>query len=284
MRSMPVSIVPRAHLDAWRTTDVDADLRPEALAVLAALRERGAAFAHDLARPCHLLPAQVDAALAELSHAALIHSDAFAGLRAFLLPAHKRPRRSEIRGSSIAASGRWNALPLVRETDVEIIARALLERYGVVFRRVLERESGLPSWRDLLHVYRRLEARGEVRGGRFVAGFSGEQYALPAAVSALRLSRNEPPRDHLVSIASADPLNLLGIITEGERVSSNASHRVLFRDGVPVAVVAGKHARRIDGLPLDADEARALVRRPASGIRAPSLAGPRLRSVGPAAS
>jgi ATP-dependent Lhr-like helicase len=123
---------------------------------------------------------------------------------------------------------------------VEHVARTLLRRYGVVFWRLLTREAGwLPPWRDLLRVYRRLEARGEIRGGRFVAGFSGEQYALPDAVGLLRQMRRRPSAGHWISLSGADPLNLAGILTPGTRLAALTGNRVLYRDGVPAAVLAG---------------------------------------------
>jgi ATP-dependent Lhr-like helicase len=118
---------------------------------------------------------------------------------------------------------------------VETQARALLRRYGVVYRRLLEREANLAPWRELTRVYRSLEARGEIRGGRFVAGFSGEQYALPEAVGLLRQTRRQKKNGRLLSVSAADPLNLAGIITPGPRIAALASNRVLFRDGVPLA-------------------------------------------------
>jgi ATP-dependent Lhr-like helicase len=123
---------------------------------------------------------------------------------------------------------------------LEHIARTLLARYGVVFWRLLEREAGaLPPWRDLLRVYRRLESRGEIRGGRFVAGFSGEQYALPDAIGMLRTARRKPESGDLVSISGADPLNLIGTLTPGPKLAAFAGNRLLFRDGVPIAFLAG---------------------------------------------
>ena len=120
------------------------------------------------------------------------------------------------------------------------MARALLHRYGVVFWRLLAREAEwLPPWRDLLRVYRRLEARGEVRGGRFVAGFSGEQYALPDAVGLLREVRRRPHAETFVSLSAADPLNLAGILTPGARLSSVTANRLLYCDGLPIASLAG---------------------------------------------
>ncbi|HEU4682320.1 MAG TPA: helicase-related protein [Gemmatimonadales bacterium] len=118
--------------------------------------------------------------------------------------------------------------------DTELFARTLLRRYGVVFKRLLARESGAPVWRDLLMVYRRLEARGEIRGGRFVAGMSGEQFALAEAVAQLRTIRRSERAGTLLSISAADPLNLTGIITPGERIPALRSNRILFQDGVPV--------------------------------------------------
>jgi ATP-dependent Lhr-like helicase len=117
---------------------------------------------------------------------------------------------------------------------VEHIVRTLLSRYGVVFRKLLERENALPSWRDLLYVLRRLEARGEIRGGRFVQGFAGEQFALPEAVSLLRDVRRQD-HEQLITISSADPLNLTGIITPGKRIAAQAGHRILYKDGKPIA-------------------------------------------------
>jgi ATP-dependent Lhr-like helicase len=122
----------------------------------------------------------------------------------------------------------------------------------VVFRKVLTREIGLPSWRDLLYVYRRLEARGEIRGGRFVQGFSGEQFALPEAVGTLREIRRRDKRGDLITLAAADPLNLTGIVTPGQRVPAMSGHRVLYRDGVPIAVSQGREIRFLER--VDANE------------------------------
>ena len=123
----------------------------------------------------------------------------------------------------------------------EFLARQFLRRYGVVFPRLLLRESYTPPWRELLRIYRRLEARGEVRGGRFVAGFSGEQYALPEAIQQIRSIRRTYPRGSLVTINGSDSLNMVGILTPGQRVPALASNSILYRDGVPISVtVAGQ--------------------------------------------
>jgi ATP-dependent Lhr-like helicase len=128
------------------------------------------------------------------------------------------------------------------DPHVEHIARVLLRRYGVVFRKLLEREDGLPSWRELFYVLRRLEARGEVRGGRFVSGFSGEQFALPEAATALRRMAKTPGSER-VAISAVDPLNLAGILTPGDKVPRLPGNRLLFEGGVPVAVQCGGEVR-----------------------------------------
>src|SRR5205823_7419700 len=124
---------------------------------------------------------------------------------------------------------------MTREEAVETFARVLLRRYGVVFRRLLEREPLKVSWFELGRVYRRLEARGEIRGGYFVEGVSGEQFALPEAVGLLRSVRKKKPDGELVALSAADPLNLIGILTPGPRITAIASNRILLRDGFPVA-------------------------------------------------
>jgi ATP-dependent Lhr-like helicase len=132
---------------------------------------------------------------------------------------------------------------------VEQVARTLLRRYGVVFWRLLTQEaSWLPPWPDLLRVYRRLEARGEIRGGRFVAGFSGEQYALPEAVGLLRKTRRQPGSGQWVSLSGADPLNLVGILTPGPRLAALTGNRLIYRDGVPIAVLSGGKVQFLETL------------------------------------
>ena len=162
-----------------------------------------------------------DEALDELIEAGLVTSDGFAGRH-----------------------GRWSLCSggLQPAEIVEIHAWALLRRYGVVFRRMLTRETVSP-WRDLTRVYRRLEARGEIRGGRFVTGMSGEQFALPEAVDRLREVRREGPDGRLVVINACDPLNLAGILDAGERIRAIATNRIAYRDGVPVSVMEGDYLR-----------------------------------------
>ncbi|HEX5611371.1 MAG TPA: ATP-dependent DNA helicase, partial [Burkholderiales bacterium] len=142
------------------------------------------------------------------------------------------------------------AAPRLDPAALEHVARALLRRYGVVFWKLLAREADhLPPWRDLLHMFRKLEARGEVRGGRFVAGFSGEQYALPDAVGTLRDTRRADATGAVVAVSGADPLNLVGILVPGPRVAALASNRVLYKDGIATAVLASGEAQLLEKLP-----------------------------------
>jgi len=164
-----------------------------------------------------------------------------------------------------------------QEGRPEALARALLKRYGVVFRSLLARESGLPPWRELAAVYRRLEARGEIRGGRFVSGFGGEQFGLPDAVGRLRAVRKQEMSGELVTLSGADPLNLAGILTPGPRVAAIARNRVLYRDGLAIAALEGGDVRRLAAADLDDDALRALMVRRASARKGE----PHLRSALP---
>jgi ATP-dependent Lhr-like helicase len=299
VRTSPIAIVPRAAASAWRALAADAAPPPtprpssHGRAVLQVLRTRGACFFEELVERTGLLRTQVEVALGELVAAGAVSADSFAGLRALVQPrkARGRPRarRRHLLGAGIEQAGRWYLRPgadragdgaaapeaaPVATTDaaVDIVARALLRRYGVVFRRVLEREPGLPPWRDLLRVFRRLEARGEVRGGRFVDLFSGEQFALPEAVGTLRETRRASRDGMLVSVSAADPLNLTGLVTPGERVAALVRNRVLYRDGEPIAVLEAGRARLLVEAPAPQawELERALVRRPAPPVTAPS--------------
>jgi ATP-dependent helicase Lhr and Lhr-like helicase len=233
-------------------------LSSRAQAVADYLREHGASFFDEMASGVRLLHAELEDALAELVAAGQINSDSFAGLRALLVPVSKRPSTQRRRGRraallGIADAGRWATLrrqPGVvagKSADpetLEHVARTLLKRYGVVCWRLLAREADwLPPWRELLRCFQRLEARGEIRGGRFIAGLTGEQFALPEAVGLLRSARQKPREGTLVSVCGADPLNLVGNIVAGSNVPGLTNSRVLYRDGVPVAtLVAGMFA------------------------------------------
>jgi ATP-dependent Lhr-like helicase len=183
----------------------------------------------------------------------------------------------------LSGAGRW-ALVKRKRVDgnasakaerVEEIALALLRRYGVVFMRMLEREaSWLPKWRDLLRVYRKLEARGEIRGGRFVSGFSGEQFALPGAVVSLRAVRRRAPDERFVSISGADPLNFAGILTPGPKLAALAGNRVLYSDGIPIAFLESDNARFLEPVEREIEN---LARLALYGHAEPAAHLPRLR-------
>jgi len=230
-----IALFLREHADPWLT------LRPEGAAtldhpVLARLRTHGASFAHDLAAACRMSVDEVHEALAELVAAGCVSSDGPGGLRRIIGAGTAGTRR-------LGADGRWFALPastgMSRDAAVEHLAWTLLRRYGVVFRRVVLRETSGVPWRELATIYRRLEARGEIRGGRFVSGMSGEQFALPDAVDRLREIRRTGPDDRLITISAADPLNFTGILTPGDRIRAATGSRVVYRNGVPVAAMEG---------------------------------------------
>jgi len=281
VRTTPITLLARKHAGLWASlSPADESLPPTgpAKAVLDAIREHGASFFDELVEGTGLLRPQVEEALAELVALGLINSDSFGGLRALLVPSDRRKpivagrRRRRPSAFGMDDAGRWALARRLRPVQtkaneaVEHIARALLRRYGVVFWRVLEREaSWLPPWRDLLRIYRTLEARGEIRGGRFVAGFSGEQFALPDAVGMLREIRRQPPDGKLLSVSGADPLNLQGILTPGPKLASLTGNRLLYRDGIPIAMMSGGETQFLEQLEPGEEWAarKALLRNPA---------------------
>jgi ATP-dependent helicase Lhr and Lhr-like helicase len=224
-----------------------AALSPEALRVREILLQRGACFAADLLRIVSLTRQQTAHALWELATAGLAAADGFDQLRALMDPrrkattaetSSKRPTRTTVGRWSLLSgeqSHASDAIAQARRTDaaLESFARMLLARYGVLFRDLLARESNAPKWRELLGILRRLEARGEIRGGRFVTGFGGEQFALPETVESLRKSRNHDS-PHQIVVAAADPLNLAGIVLPGERVPAVPGREVRYRNGLLV--------------------------------------------------
>jgi ATP-dependent Lhr-like helicase len=277
VRTTPIVLTPRKNLSLWTglaAASQEAVPSAKAEQVRAFLQEHGASFFEELAEGSGLLRVQVEEALGELVALGLVAADSFAGLRALLVPsdrrrsnAHGRRRRGTLFG--LEDAGRWSLVRgkpknAIQGDLVEHAARTLLRRYGVVFWKLTEREADwLPPWRDLLRCYRRLEARGEIRGGRFVAGVSGEQFAAPEAIGLLRDARRAERTGTLVSVSGADPLNLVGILTPGARLPALTGNRVLFRDGVPLAVLAGGEVRFLDGIEPEAEWAarNALLRR-----------------------
>lgn len=279
-RKTPIALTVRAHTERWRggldrPDASELPLSSAAQRVLNLIHERGASFFADLLTDSGLLRSQVEDAMAELVSWGLVNADGFSGLRALIQPPSTRNRgrgrRSRHRLSgSIEAAGRWTALavkPRARgDDDVAHIAWTLLIRYGVVFRALLERETAIPTWRDLIYVYRRLEARGEIHGGRFVSGFAGEQFALPSAAARLKREQSRSDTGEWVAVSGSDPLNLVGIICPGPRVPALAGNRVLYRDGIPVAV---RLEKRIEWLVKIEPDAAWRLERLLNGFAAP---------------
>ena len=287
VKSTPIALFRRDRGEIWRAGLPEIDpatlpLSSTAKAMLAAFDTRGAQFFGDLVNVTGLLRTEVEKGLAELVAWGLVSSDSFAGLRALLVPSDRRRplgggyrRRGHIAPFGVENAGRWaraHSRPAIPEEQVaETIAWQLLRRYGVVFRRLVQRETLLAPWRDILRVFRRLEARGEIRGGRFVGGFSGEQYALPEAIGLLRSTRKEQGDDELIAVSGADPLNLVGILTPDEAVPAITTNRILYRDGVPIVVkeAEGKERFLVDVPAEERDMLRGalLRRRPAPLVR-----------------
>jgi ATP-dependent Lhr-like helicase len=256
VRATPITLLGRRNLKLWAALSADSaepKLSAAAAAVATVLTGQGASFFDELVDATRLLPVQVEEALAELVALGLANSDSFAGLRALLLPAQQR-RGATVRSRrrvalfGMADSGRWSwvrrAPPATREAVTEHVVRTLFKRWGVLCWQLSRVEAPwLPPWRELVACLRRLEARGEIRGGRFIAGLSGEQYALPEAVGALREIRRKPPGEQQVSLSAVDPLNLTGLLTAGPRVPALTANRVLYRDGLPVATLISGEVR-----------------------------------------
>ena len=268
VRSTPITLLARRNVlpwTAWADQSAPAHLTSRAQAVAEFIREQGASFFDEIVEHVGMLPVEAEEALAELVALGLVNSDSFAGLRVLLMPSGRRGnstshsvrRKRRLALFGMADAGRW---ALVRrpsagishrgEEAVEQIVRTLLRRWGVIFWKLLAREADwLPPWRDILMCCRRLEARGEIRGGRFIAGFSGEQYATPEAVGLLRDVRRKPDMQQYVSLSAADPLNLIGIITPGARLASLSGNRLLYRDGLPIATYAADEVHHLVDLP-----------------------------------
>jgi ATP-dependent Lhr-like helicase len=272
----PIALFLRDHAAAWhalRETGApghEAALTENGRIVLDALRRRGASFFNDLVAATGLDAFAMRAAIGTLVGSGLAASDGFSGLRALVWAARGKPAPRDRRTNF---AGRWTAVETPTNDRVdenesrgaasELQAWTLLRRYGIVFRRLLTREPNAAPWRDLTRIYRRLEARGEIRGGRFVSGMSGEQFALPGAVERLREVRRRHADGALITISTADPLNLAGIVTSGERIRAAGGNRLLYRDGVPLAVREGDYVRELATIPSEiaADVSKALSRR-----------------------
>jgi ATP-dependent Lhr-like helicase len=291
VRSTPIVLLPRRQLTTWMSLLVRSEGEPplssRAERVVECLARLGASFFDDLAESSHLLRVELEDALAELVARGRVNCDSFAGLRALLVPASRRPSANPRRGRraslfGIQDAGRWSLsrrvengdAPTIPATSVEHVARTLLRRYGVVCWHLLDREAPwLPSWRELQRVYHRLEARGEIRGGRFIAGLSGEQFALPEAIGALRQVRNRAKDGILYSVSATDPLNLVGTIVAGSKVPRQSGNRTLWRDGTPMAAFVAGEVEYLPGLADDEKSSAkaALLREPKSSQLASPL-------------
>jgi len=269
VRSTPIVLLARRNVALWSMFADQSDpalLTSKAQAVADFIREHGASFFDEIAENVGMLPSEVEESLAELVAVGLVNSDSFAGLRVLLMPSGRRGGRAHSYSGrhkrrlalfGMADAGRWALVRRLssqsterKDEAVEQIVRTLLRRWGVIFWKLLAREAQwLPPWRDILSCCRRLEARGEIRGGRFVAGFSGEQFATPEAIGSLRDVRRKPLNDTYVSLSAADPLNLIGILTPGPRPASLAGNRLLFKDGLPVATLAAGEIHYLEELP-----------------------------------
>ncbi|WP_082855339.1 DEAD/DEAH box helicase [Paraburkholderia phytofirmans] len=294
VRSTPIVLLPRAQVRVWSALidpSRQAELSARAQSVHDTLSQHGAMFFDELRTEAGGLRMELENALGELVAAGLVNSDSFAGLRALLKPVAKRSAyranasSRRVRPSALIGgmddAGRWalvNRRPVAGAAEtsparrqqfapdvLEHVAMTLLRRYGVVFWRLLEREAEwLPPWRDLLRVFQRLEARGMVRGGRFVNGLAGEQFALPEAIPLLREVRRHANDSAFVCVAGTDPLNLAGTLLVGERVPAVAGNRVLYCDGVVVAtLVAGAFwfAAPVEAIPAERERARSMLTR-----------------------
>ncbi|MEY2408964.1 MAG: ATP-dependent helicase Lhr and Lhr-like helicase [Verrucomicrobiota bacterium] len=279
LRSSPICLFRRENLSHWlalAAAPASVSLHPDTDLVLKTLARAGALFFSEVTRATGLLPSRVEQGLGQLAALGWVTSDSFEGLRALLTPPDKRAPLGDIRRrrrhktvTSVEFAGRWSLLRRppeeashggvsptspgsengtpTRDEALEKFARVLLRRYGILFRRLLEREALKVSWYEMGRVLRRLEARGEIRGGQFVSGVSGEQFALPEAIGLLRSQRKRKPDGALIALSAADPLNLVGILTPGARLASISASRFVMRDGVPLAALV---ARKV--VPLDA--------------------------------
>ncbi|MEE8338830.1 MAG: ATP-dependent DNA helicase, partial [Xanthomonadales bacterium] len=260
----PITIVPRHHTGAWQGDHSTVAGVPHGVGarLLQTLTKNGAMFSVDLEHESGLLRPQFEQAIAALVARGLITADAFSPLRWLIRPeAEKQKQQKAIRRRRMSGAGamlgRWSvvgtatragrAAAFSEQTALAILCETLLRRYGIVFRAVLERETLLPPWRQLLRYLRRMEDRGEVHGGRFVDGFSGEQFALPEAIGLLRRHATMPDRDQLRVINATDPLNLGGIITPGVKTPAKAGNRILLENGVPAARLQGDEIELLTG-------------------------------------
>ncbi len=269
VKNTPLNLVQRSNLDLWQALTAASPPASEQLSSAAALvqtllQKHGASFFADLSRLAGLMPVQLEQALAELVSVGRVTSDNFTGLRALLTPDSHKPkigshdRRRGIYG--IEDAGRWSLLAQHAETDTQVndeqldrLIHLYAQRWGVISRKVLERETNAPPWRQLLLKLRRMELRGDIRGGRFISGVGGEQFAFADTVAALRKQQRNwqqaqetdvatrKPLRHIIN--ATDPLNLLGTLLPEKKVPHLSGNRILFEDGIALAVLEKDEAK-----------------------------------------
>jgi ATP-dependent Lhr-like helicase len=276
----PLAIVPRVNIHQWLTRREEPVVVDRSLTskILVLLEKHGAMFTSDLEHESGLLRPQLEQALKNLIAAGAVTSDAFSPVRWLLRPEAQKLRRSRVRNrnASTLPVGRWS-IPSAginqdsdqnrgaKQAKLAVICKSLLRRYGVVFRAVVQRETLLPPWRELLAYLRRMEDRGEVRGGRFVDGFSGEQFALPEALGLLRKPVDSTLSPVFTVISACDPLNLGGLIIPGVKTPSLTGNRILLENGIPVARAMADELEEFSGISIQASRQarqRLLVVRP----------------------
>ncbi len=272
VKTTPICLVPRNNAHLWKALGngqpEERELSTHAIEVFEHLKTKGASFFDEIVGQTGLLKTQVEEAIAQLVTEGAIVSDSYAGLRALLTPESNKPTPHRLRHSlargrralfGIEHAGRWSLMHSDPAIDKENLEYEILEelvfiylrRWGVLFRSLLKQESFAPPWRILGRVLRRLELRGQLRGGRFVSQVSGEQFALPETIEHLRRIRQESKSEELISISATDPLNLLGIILPGKRIAHLTHNRIVFRDGIPLAVLEGGNIHFLTELPPD---------------------------------
>ena len=269
-RTTPIALALRESLE-WlldQRVDGDAGLSGAPKELVEVLDKRGASFLSEMLSATRRLPSDVEDALWQLAAAGRVTTDSVEPLRLRINGKSNngrragRPRRSGRRPR--AGYSRWSLLDNANSVSdpLEPRARELLLRYGILFPELLKREPMAPRWRQLVQVLRRLEARGEIRGGRFIGGFVGEQFALPETVEALRAGRNQGPTGELIVVSACDPLNVVGFLTPGERVPAVLGNKIVFKDGVTVCSLENANlVNRWKGEEAVLDKAKALLTR-----------------------
>jgi len=256
VKTTPITLISRTNVNLFKSVHPNSNGNEHELSIVAKavynfLKNHGASFYHDISSGTKLLDGQIEDAISELVAKGLLTADSYTGLRALLVPIKYSSERHQHKAAfSMEQAGRWSLIQhekteeskdlTQQRKNLEKVARILLRRYGVVFRRLADRESLVPAWWELVRVLRLMEARGEVRGGRFVEGVYGEQYALPEAVNLLRRVRKEAKNGKFISISAADPLNLTGILMLEKRIPAIYSNRILFEDGKVIGFKEGR--------------------------------------------